>query len=51
LRLDIETLRVMPRIVRAYRGGDDHLLSGIGRILEDWPCWRRPGRLTSDRLP
>ena len=36
LRLDIETLRVMPRIVRAYRGGDDHLLSGIGRILEDY---------------
>jgi UDP-2,3-diacylglucosamine hydrolase len=36
LRLDIETLRVMPRIIRAYRGGDDHLLSGIGRILEDY---------------
>jgi UDP-2,3-diacylglucosamine hydrolase len=36
IRLDLETLRVMPRIVRAYRGGDDHLLSGIGRILEDY---------------
>lgn len=36
LRLDIETLRVMPRIIRAYRGGDDHLLSGVGRILEDY---------------
>jgi Uncharacterized protein conserved in bacteria len=36
VRLDIETLRVMPRIIRAYRGGDDHLLSGIGRILEDY---------------
>src|SRR5262249_3557034 len=36
LRLDLETLRVMPRIIRAYRGGDDHLLSGIGRILEDY---------------
>jgi DUF1009 family protein len=36
LRLDIETLRVMPRIIRAYRGGDDHLLSGIGHILEDY---------------
>ncbi len=36
IRLDVETLRVMPRIVRAYAGGDDHLLSGIGRILEDY---------------
>src|SRR5262245_31784109 len=36
LRLDFQTLRVMPRIIRAYRGGDDHLLSGVGRILEDY---------------
>jgi UDP-2,3-diacylglucosamine hydrolase len=36
LRLDFETLRMMPRIIRAYRGGDDHLLSGVGRILEDY---------------
>jgi DUF1009 family protein len=36
LRLDLETLRVMPRIIRAYRGGDDHLLTGVGRILEDY---------------
>ena len=36
LRLDLETVRVMPRIIRAYRGGDDHLLTGIGRILEDY---------------
>jgi DUF1009 family protein len=36
LRLDLETLRMMPRIIRAYRGGDDHLLSGVGRILEDY---------------
>jgi DUF1009 family protein len=36
LRLDLETLRVMTRIIRAYRGGDDHLLTGIGRILEDY---------------
>ena len=26
---------VLPRIVRAYRGGDDHLLSGVARIFED----------------
>ena len=24
----------MPRIIRAFRGGDDHLLTGIGRIFE-----------------
>jgi UDP-2,3-diacylglucosamine hydrolase len=36
LRLDLETVRVMPRIIRAYRGGDDHLLTGIGRIFEDY---------------
>ena len=36
IRLDLVTLRVMPRIIRAYAGGDDHLLSGIGRILEDY---------------
>jgi DUF1009 family protein len=33
LRLDWETLRVMPGVWRAYHGGDDHLLSGIARIL------------------
>jgi DUF1009 family protein len=36
LRLDFETVRVMSRIARAYRGGDDHLLSGVGRIIEDY---------------
>jgi UDP-2,3-diacylglucosamine hydrolase len=36
IRLDMETLRVMPRIIRSFRGGDDHLLSGIGRIVEDY---------------
>jgi DUF1009 family protein len=36
LRLDIDTVRMMPRIIRAFRGGDDHLLSGVGRILEDY---------------
>jgi UDP-2,3-diacylglucosamine hydrolase len=34
VRLDWATLVEMPRIVRAFRGGDDHLLTGIGRILE-----------------
>jgi UDP-2,3-diacylglucosamine hydrolase len=35
LRPDFATLRHLPRIVRLFRGGDDHLLSGIGRIFEE----------------
>ncbi len=35
IRLDWQTLRLLPRIVRLYRGGDDRLLSGIGRIFEE----------------
>jgi len=34
VRLDFGTLRVIGEIWNAFRGGDDHLLSGIGRILE-----------------
>jgi len=34
IRLDWGTLRVIPRVLAAFRGGDDHLLSGIGRIFE-----------------
>lgn len=34
IRLDWGTLRVIPGIAAALRGGDDHLLSGIGRIFE-----------------
>jgi DUF1009 family protein len=34
IRLDWGTLRVIGRLWSAFRGGDDHLLSGIGRILE-----------------
>jgi UDP-2,3-diacylglucosamine hydrolase len=34
IRLDWATLRVIPRVIAAFRGGDDHLLSGVGRILE-----------------
>lgn len=34
IRLDWGTLRVMGSVVAAFRGGDDHLLSGIGRIFE-----------------
>jgi UDP-2,3-diacylglucosamine hydrolase len=31
---DLAALRIMPQVVRMLRGGDDHLLSGIMRILE-----------------
>jgi DUF1009 family protein len=34
IRLDWGTLCVIARVWAAFRGGDDHLLSGIGRILE-----------------
>src|ERR1051325_3634159 len=35
LRVDWTTLRLLPRILRAYRGGDDHLLSNIAQAFED----------------
>jgi DUF1009 family protein len=34
VRLDWATLFVMGRVWSAFRGGDDHLLSGVGRIFE-----------------
>jgi hypothetical protein len=34
IRLDWGTLRVISRVWASFRGGDDHLLSGIGRIFE-----------------
>jgi UDP-2,3-diacylglucosamine hydrolase len=36
LRVDWLTMRLLPRVVRAYRGGDDHLISGVARIFEDY---------------
>ena len=35
LRLDWGTLMQVPLIVRSFRGGDDHLLSGVGRLFEN----------------
>ncbi len=34
LRLDWQTIRAMPGLFRAYRGGDDKLISGVARIAE-----------------
>jgi len=35
IRLDWTSIRLMPRVVRFFRGGDDRLLSGLARLLED----------------
>lgn len=35
LRLDGLTLRLLPRLFRLFRGGDDHLLSGVVRLFEE----------------
>jgi len=34
IRPDIHTLLALPDIMRAFRGGDDHLLSNIGKLVE-----------------
>src|SRR5215468_112235 len=34
IRFDLKTLQLLGHVVRAFRGGDDHLLSGVGRMLE-----------------
>jgi DUF1009 family protein len=34
IRLDWATLRIFGRVWSAFRGGDDHLLSSVGRIFE-----------------
>lgn len=36
LRLDWTTLRLLPRIAALFRGGDDHLLRGVGKVFEDY---------------
>jgi UDP-2,3-diacylglucosamine hydrolase len=35
LRLDWGGLKQLPLIIRSFRGGDDHLLSGMGRMFEN----------------
>ena len=35
IRPDFRVLRLMPQLVRIFRGGDDHLQSGIGRLFEE----------------
>jgi hypothetical protein len=35
LRFDWLTLRLLPRTIRIFRGGDDKLLSGVAKIMEE----------------
>jgi DUF1009 family protein len=34
LRLDLKTILLMPTLIGAFRGGDDHLLTRVARIFE-----------------
>jgi UDP-2,3-diacylglucosamine hydrolase len=34
IRLDWQTIRLMPRVARFFRGGDDKLLSGVASVAE-----------------
>ena len=34
LRLDWQTIKLMPRVIRFFRGGDDKLLSGVAGVAE-----------------
>ncbi|MBS0245374.1 MAG: UDP-2,3-diacylglucosamine diphosphatase LpxI [Proteobacteria bacterium] len=34
-RFQLRDLLLLPRALKAFRGGDDHLLSGMARLLED----------------
>ena len=34
LRPDIFTLKVLPQVAKAFRGGDDHLLSSVAKVIE-----------------
>jgi DUF1009 family protein len=34
LRLDWHTIKLMPRVIRFFRGGDDKLLSGVAGVAE-----------------
>lgn len=34
-RPDLKGLSMLPRAIAAFRGGDDHLLSGMGKLLEE----------------
>lgn len=35
LRFDLGTLRILPKLIAMFRGGDNHLLSGLVRLFEE----------------
>lgn len=35
LGLDLKTLMIIPKLIAAFRGGDNHLLTGVGRLFEE----------------
>src|SRR5579872_4555648 len=35
IRLDWQTIRLLPRVARLFRGGDDRLLSGVAGLFEE----------------
>lgn len=35
IRLDWQSIRLLPRTIRFFRGGDDRLLSGLAKLIED----------------
>jgi DUF1009 family protein len=35
IRPDLAALRLLPRIIKMFRGGDDHLLSGVAAVFEE----------------
>ena len=35
LRPDLLAIRSLPKIIRAYRGGDNHLLTGVSKLFEE----------------
>ena len=35
IRLDWQSIRLMPRVIGVFRGGDDRLLSGMARLFEE----------------
>lgn len=35
MRFDFGMVMMLPRILRAFRGGDDHLLTSMGRVMEE----------------
>jgi DUF1009 family protein len=36
IRFDLDTLKVIPKIIASFRGGDDHLLTSLSRVVEGY---------------